>query len=40
MALIAMLTGGFHLAKRDAISLVKDLYGIDICEGSIIKFLS
>jgi transposase len=37
MALIATLTGVFHLSKRDAISLVKDLYGIDICEGSIIN---
>jgi transposase len=37
MALIATLTGAFHLSKRDAIRLVKDLYGIDICEGSIIN---
>ena len=37
MTLIAMLTGAFHLAKRDAICLVKNLYGIDICEGSIIN---
>jgi len=37
MALIATLTGAFHLSKRDAISLLKDLYGIDICEGSIIN---
>jgi len=37
MALIATLTGAFHLSKRDAINLVKDLYGIEICEGSIIN---
>ena len=37
MALIATLTGAFHLSKRDAISLVKNLYGIDISEGSIIN---
>lgn len=37
MALIATLTGAFHLSKRDAMSLLKDLYGIDICEGSIIN---
>lgn len=37
MALIATLTGAFHLSKRDAICLVKDLYGINICEGSIIN---
>lgn len=37
MALIATLTGAFHLSKRDAISLLTDLYGIDICEGSIIN---
>lgn len=37
MALIAMLTGALHLAKRDAIALVKDLYGVEICEGSIIN---
>lgn len=37
MALIATLTGAFHLSKRDAMCLVKDLYEIDICEGSIIN---
>lgn len=37
MALIANLTGVLHLSKRDAIRLLKDLYGIDICEGSIIN---
>lgn len=37
MALIATLTGAFHLSKRDAMLLLKDLYGIEICEGSIIN---
>ncbi|MEI8364962.1 MAG: IS66 family transposase [Parachlamydiaceae bacterium] len=37
MALIANLTGVLHLSKRDAIHLLKDLYGIDVCEGSIIN---
>lgn len=37
MALIATLTGIFHLSKREAIRLVKDLYGVDICEGSVIN---
>ena len=37
MALLATLTGVFHLAKRDAIQLVKDLYGITISEGSMIN---
>lgn len=37
MGLIATLTGGFHLSKRDAIQLVKDLYGISLSEGSIIN---
>lgn len=37
MALIATLTGVFHLAKRDAIQLVQDLYGVKIAEGSIIN---
>jgi transposase len=37
MALIANLTGVLHLSKRDAMHLLKDLYGIDICEGSIIN---
>lgn len=37
MALIATLTGAFHLSKRDTISLLEDLYGINICEGSIIN---
>ena len=37
MALIATLTGAFHLSKRDVMQLLKDLYGIEICEGSIIN---
>jgi transposase len=37
MALITSLTGQFHLAKREAIQLVQDLYGVDIAEGSIIN---
>jgi len=35
IGLIATLTGVFHLAKREAIQLIKDLYGIDIGLGSI-----
>lgn len=37
MALIATLTGVFHLAKRDAIQLIQDLYDVKISEGSIIN---
>lgn len=37
MALVATLTGVFHLAKRDAMQLVRDLYGVAISEGSIIN---
>lgn len=37
MVLIAHLTGVLHLSKRDAIQLLKDLYNVDICEGSIIN---
>jgi len=37
MAFIATLTGALHLSKREAIWLVKNLYGIDISEGSIIN---
>lgn len=37
MALIATLTGVFHLAKREAMQLVQDLYGVPISEGSIIN---
>lgn len=35
MALTATLTGVFHLAKREAIQLIKDLYNIDIGLGSV-----
>lgn len=35
MALVATLTGGYLLPKRDAIRLIKDLYDIDIGLGSI-----
>lgn len=35
MGLIATLTGVFHLAKRESIQLIKDLYDIDISLGSI-----
>lgn len=37
MALIATLTGVFHLAKRDAMQLVRDLYGVKVSEGSVIN---
>ncbi len=37
MALLASLTGVFHLSKREAIQLVKDLYGVDVSEGSVIN---
>jgi len=37
MSLIATLTGALHLAKRDVITLLADLYEIDISEGSIIN---
>lgn len=37
MALIATLTGRFHLAKREAQTLVYELYGIDLSEGSVIN---
>ena len=37
MALAATLTGVFHLAKRDVIRLLGDLYGAKISEGSIIN---
>ncbi len=37
MALIATFTGVFHLSKRDAIQLVRDLYGIEILDGSIVN---
>jgi len=35
MGLIVTLTGVFHLAKREAISLIKDLYDVDMGLGSI-----
>ena len=35
MGLISNLTGLYHLAKREVIQLIKDLYGIDIGLGSI-----
>jgi len=35
MGLLATLTGTLHIAKREAIQLIKDLYGIDIGVGSI-----
>lgn len=34
MGLVATLTGVFHLAKREAIQLIKDLYDVDIGLGS------
>ncbi len=37
MAFVACLTGRFHLAKREAITLIKDLYDIDLSEGSVIN---
>lgn len=35
MGLLATLTGIFHLAKREAVQLIKDLYGVDIGVGSV-----
>lgn len=35
MGLLATLTGVFHLAKREAAQLIKDLYGVDIGIGSV-----
>ena len=37
MAFVACLTGRFHLSKRETITLIKDLYDIDLSEGSIIN---
>jgi transposase len=37
MGLIATLTGSLHLAKRDAIQLIQDLFGVQICAGSVIN---
>lgn len=34
MGLLATLTGVFHLAKREALQLIKDLYDIDLATGS------
>ncbi len=35
MGLIATLTGVFHLAKREAVQLIKELYDVDMGVGSI-----
>lgn len=35
MGLLVTLTGVFHLAKREAIQLIKELYNIDIGTGSV-----
>ena len=35
MGLLVMLTGVFHLAKREAIQLIKELYGVDMGVGSV-----
>lgn len=35
MGLLAALTGVFHLAKREAIELIKDLYDVDMAVGSV-----
>jgi transposase len=37
MALVATLTGRFHMAKREALSLIQDLYEIELSEGSIVN---
>lgn len=37
MALVANLTGVFHLSKDDAKQLITDLYGIDVSDGSVIN---
>lgn len=37
MALVATLTGRFHVAKREALLLIQDLYGIELSEGSIVN---
>lgn len=37
MALVATLTGRFHLAKREALLLIQDIYGIELSEGSIVN---
>lgn len=35
MGLLATLTGVFHLAKREAAQLIKDLYGVEMGVGSV-----
>lgn len=35
MGLLATLTGIFHLAKREAVQLIKELYGVDVSIGSV-----
>ena len=35
MGLLATLTGVFHLAKREAVLLIKELYGVDMSVGSV-----
>ena len=35
MGLLALLTGVYHLAKREAAQLIQDLYGVDISVGSV-----
>lgn len=35
MGLLVTLTGVFHLAKREAVELIKELYGIDMGIGSV-----
>ena len=35
MSLLVTLTGVFHLAKREALQLIKDLYDVDIGLGSV-----
>ena len=37
MAFVSCLTGRFHLAKREAVLLIKELYGVDLSNGSIIN---
>lgn len=37
MGLLSTLTGVFHLSKREAKQLIKDLYGVEICEGSVVN---
>jgi len=37
MAFLACLTGRFHLSKREAMTLIKDLYDVDLSEGSVIN---